>query len=61
MISLAKRRLREILESYGIINVTYKNNPVWLESISTNKDGVIQVKDLKTDTLRSVDRRVILC
>jgi len=58
---LAKRRLREILESYGIINVTYKNNPVWLESISTNKDGVIQVKDLKTDTLRSVDRRVILC
>ena len=59
--SLDKRRSREILESYGIIDVTYKNNPVWLESISTNKDGVIQVKDLKTDTLRSVDRRVILC
>ena len=55
MISLDKRRLGEILESYGIINVTYKNNPVWLESISTDKDGVIQVKDLKTDKLMSVN------
>lgn len=55
MISLDKRRLGEILESYGIINVTYKNNPVWLESISTDKDGFIQVKDLKSDKLMSVD------
>ena len=55
MISLDKKRLEEILESRGIINVTYKNNPVWLEGISTDKDGVIQVKDLKTDKLMSVD------
>ncbi|HEY8889715.1 MAG TPA: H-type small acid-soluble spore protein [Clostridium sp.] len=55
MISLDKKRLGEILESYGIINVTYKNNPVWLESISTDKDGVIQVRDLKADKLMLVD------
>lgn len=55
MISLDKKRLGEILESKGIINVTYNNNPVWLESIGTDKDGVIQVKDLKTDKLMTVD------
>jgi len=55
MISLDKKRLGEILESRGIINVTYKNNPVWLESIGTDRDGVIQVKDLKTDKIMSVD------
>ena len=55
MISLDKRRLGEILESDGVINVTYKNNPVWLESIGTDRDGVIQVKDLKTDKIMSVD------
>ena len=55
MINLNKRRLGEILESYGVINVTYKNNPVWLDSISTDQDGVIQVKDLKTNKLMLVD------
>ena len=55
MISLDKKRLGEILESDGVINVTYKNNPVWLESIGTDKDGVIQVKDLKTDKRMTVD------
>lgn len=50
-----KKRLEEILESDGVINVTYKNNPVWLESISTDKDGVIQVKDLKTDKHMTID------
>jgi len=52
---LDKKRLGEILESDGVINVTYKNNPVWLECISTDKDGVIQVKDLKTDKHMTVD------
>ena len=55
MICLDKRRLGEILESRGIINVTYRNNPVWLEGIGTDKDGVIQVKDLKTNKLMSVE------
>ena len=55
MISLDKKRLGEILESNGVINVTYKDNPVWLASIGTDKDGVIQVRDLKTEKLMSVD------
>lgn len=50
-----KVRVKEILESNGVINVTYENNPVWLESISTDKDGTIQVRDLKTDKLMIVD------
>lgn len=50
-----KKRLEEILESHGVINVTYKNNPVWLESIGTDQDGVILVKDLKTNKLMNVD------
>lgn len=57
MISLDKKRLAEILQSHGIINVAYNNSPVWLEGISNDKDGVIQVKDLKTDKLMSVDIR----
>ena len=55
MISLDKKRLGEILDSDGVINVTYKNNPVWLESTSTDKDGIIQIKDLKTDERMSVE------
>ena len=55
MINLDKERVEEILESRGVINVTYKNNPVWLEGISTDKDEVIQVRDLSTDRLIPVD------
>ena len=55
MIIVNKSRVKEILESKGIIHVEYKNNPVWLESISTDKDGVIQVRDLKTDKHMVVD------
>jgi small acid-soluble spore protein H (minor) len=46
---LKKERVEEILESHGVIEVTYRNNPVWLESISNDMDNFIQVKDLKTD------------
>ena len=52
-----KDRIMEILESHGVINVTYKDNPVWLEPISTDKDGYIQVKDLKTNEHFVVDIR----
>lgn len=55
MIRLDKKRLGEILKSHGVINVTYKNNPVWLENIGNHEDGVIQVKDLKTDKIMSVE------
>jgi small acid-soluble spore protein H (minor) len=54
MVYMDKKRLCEILDSDGVINVTYKNNPVWLESTSTDKDGIIQIKDLKTDERMSV-------
>lgn len=53
--SLDKERVEEILESNGVINVTYKNNSVWLESIGTDKDGFIQVRDLKTDKIMTVN------
>lgn len=55
MIVLDKNRVKEILESKGIIEVKYKNNPVWLESISTDKDDKIQVKDLNTNEHFSVN------
>lgn len=55
MIGLDKNRVKEILESKGIIEVKYKNNPVWLESISTDKDDKIQVKDLNTSEHFSVN------
>ena len=55
MINLDKKRLGEILESHGVINVSYKDTPVWLESIGTDKDGVIQVRNLKTDKHMLVD------
>ncbi len=55
MIALDKNRVKEILESKGIIEVKYKNNPVWLESISTDKDDKIQVKDLNTNEHFSVN------
>lgn len=55
MISLDKSRVEEILESKGVIYVSYKNNPVWLESIGTDKDGFIQVRDLKTHKFMTVD------
>lgn len=50
-----KKRVKEILESKGTIEVKYKNNPVWLESISTDKDDKIQVKDLNTNEHFSVN------
>ncbi|MFL0196602.1 H-type small acid-soluble spore protein [Clostridium sp. WILCCON 0269] len=55
MISLDKQRVKEILQSKGIIEVKYKNNPVWLESISTDKDDNIQVRDLNTNKHFNVD------
>ncbi|PJI06704.1 MULTISPECIES: H-type small acid-soluble spore protein [Clostridium] len=44
-----KKRVKEILSSKGVINVNYKNDPVWLEPISTDKDGEIQVKSIRTN------------
>lgn len=46
---MKRERVKEILNSTGTIEVKYKNNPVWLEGVGTDKDGKIQVKDLATD------------
>lgn len=45
-----RERVQSIIESHGVINVTYKNNPVWIESIGNKNDGMVLVRDLKTDT-----------
>lgn len=50
-----KQRVKEIIESPGVIEVTYNNDSVWLESLSTDKDGKIKVKDLSTNRHLIVD------
>lgn len=55
MIFLNNERVEAILKSTGVINVTYKNHPVWLEGISNDNDQNILVKDLKTSEHLVVD------
>ena len=55
MVILDKQRVKEIVESKGVIEVKYRDNPVWLESINTDKDGKIQVKNLNTNEHFEVD------
>lgn len=55
VMKLDKKRVKEILKSQGIIEVKYKNNPVWLESISTDRDGEIEIKDINTNKHFNVD------
>lgn len=50
-----KERVKEILNSKGVIDVNYKNNPVWLEGVSTDTDGKILVRDLKTNEHYTAD------
>ena len=47
-------RAVEIINSLGVINVTYKNNPVWIEDIE-RESNKIQVKDLKTNEVIEVE------
>jgi small acid-soluble spore protein H (minor) len=47
-----KERVEQIVESRGYIEVTYRDNPVWIENI--NRDGKAQVKDMRTNELREV-------
>lgn len=55
MIFLDKKRVKEIIESFGTIEVKHRDDPVWIDSLSTNKDGKIQVKDLNTNKYLIVD------
>ena len=49
MMLLDKKRVKEIIESLGIIEVKYKDDPVWIDSSNSDKDGKIQVKNLYTN------------
>lgn len=55
MIILNRARVKEIFESEGVINIIYKNNPVWLESITVDNNNDIQVRNLKTNKLIIAD------
>lgn len=42
------KRAEEIINSKGVIQVTYNNSPVWIESISRD-DSTAHVKFLESD------------
>ncbi|KZL93793.1 H-type small acid-soluble spore protein [Clostridium magnum] len=41
-------RATEIIESLGVIEVSYKGDPVWLENIN-KQSNTVRVKNMKTD------------
>lgn len=41
------QRIREIVESHGVIGVTFHDNPVWIEQV--NNDATAQVTVLTTN------------
>lgn len=47
-------RAVEIINSLGVINVTYNNKPVWIEDIQ-RENNKVQVKDLKTNEVIEVE------
>lgn len=32
------QRAKEIMESYGVISVSYENTPVWLEQVNVDRE-----------------------
>lgn len=46
-------RAMEILNSADVIDVTYKNNEIWIESIN-QQENMAQIKDLKTSRTTEV-------
>lgn len=42
------KRATEIIESLGVIGVSYKGDPVWLENIN-EQSNTATVKNMKTD------------
>lgn len=48
------RRAIEVIESLGVIGVSYKGNPVWLENIN-EQSNTMRVKDMKTNEELNVD------
>lgn len=50
-----RKRVEEILGSQGVINVVHNDSPVWLIANSVDTDGVIQVKNIKTEEIITVN------
>lgn len=50
---MLKDRAMEILRSQAVIDVTYKNNAIWIESID-QQENTAQVKNLKTNKINKV-------
>lgn len=47
------KRAEEIANSLGVINVTYKTDPVWIENIIKDSQTAM-IKDLKTNKVMEV-------
>lgn len=47
-------RAVEIINSIGVINVIYNNNPVWIEAVE-RENNKVRVKDLKTNEVIEVE------
>ncbi|GIM29600.1 hypothetical protein CPJCM30710_22660 [Clostridium polyendosporum] len=48
------KRANEIVESLGVINVTYKGNSVWIENIN-EVNNEAKVKDINTEKVFTVE------
>ncbi|MCY6960006.1 H-type small acid-soluble spore protein [Clostridium brassicae] len=48
------KRATEIIESLGVIGVSYKGDPVWLENIN-KENNTAKVKNINTDKELNVD------
>lgn len=48
------KRAAEIIESLGVIEVSYKGEPVWLENIN-QQNSKVKVKNMNTDKELNVD------
>jgi len=48
------KRAAEIIESLGVIEVSYKGEPVWLENIN-QQNSTVKVKNMNTDKELNVD------
>ncbi len=42
------KRVIEIVDSLGVIEVNYKGNPVWIENIN-HQSNTVKVKDINTN------------
>jgi len=46
-------RALDIVNSLGVIDVTYENNSIWIENVNET-DNTANIKDLKTEEVKRV-------